>query len=146
MTALALRDTSRVTETQWERLHRLVERRRKILGLTQEGLQIVGGPSPKWVQDLRRGEGLPTDRRRRPMRDLDRVLHWPLDTSWGLVNDDRSSWSDAILRDEEEQLMEMVDEVDQLLLVIGERLRGFPEGYERDAAMRAVLRALDVRP
>lgn len=146
MTTMALRDTSRVTETQWERLHRLIERRRKILGLTLDGLQVVGGPSPRWVQKLRSMEGLPTDRMRRPMRDLDRVLHWPLDTAWGLVFEDRADWSEVILRDEEEQLMEMVDEVDQLLMVVGERLRSIPEGAERDDAMRQVLAALDVRP
>jgi hypothetical protein len=135
-----------VIETQWERLHRLIERRRKVLGLTLEGIQVVGGPSPRWVQKLRNIEGQPTDRQRRPMRDLDRVLHWPLDTTWGLVFDDRSSWSDDILRDEEEQLMEMVDEVDELLLVVGERLRGIAAGSERDDAMRRVLAALDIRP
>ena len=146
MTITGLGDTCLVTETQWARLHRLIERRRKILGLTLDGLQVVGGPSGRWVQKLRGMEGQPTDRMRRPMRDLDRVLHWPLDTTWGLVADDRSAWSEAVLLDEEEQLMDMVDEVDQLLLVIGERLRGIPEGDVRDAAMRRVLNALDIRP
>ena len=139
-------DTCLVTETQWERLHRLIEHRRKILGLTLAGIQTIGGPSPRWVQKLRGMEGHPTDRMRRPMRDIDRVLRWPVDTTWGLVDHDRSDWEPAILEDEERQLLETVDEADEIAFVIAARLRGIPAGPERDDVMRRLLEVLDIRP
>ena len=135
-----------MTETQWERLHRLIARRRKILGYTLDGLQAVGGPSPKWVNNLKTTEGAPTDRMRTPMRKLDAALQWPQDTAWGLVTHDRSAWSEAVLRDEEESLMEQVDEVDHFLMVAGARLRAIPAGVRRDETMRAMLEVLGIRP
>lgn len=141
-----LRDTSCVTETQWERLYRLVEQRRKILGLTLDGVQAVGGPSPRWVQKLRTMSGAPTDRMRRPMRNLDAALHWPQDTTWGLVAHDRSQWAEALLEDEEGSLMEETDEADEFALVVAVRLRAIPAGPERDRVMRQILEALGVRP
>lgn len=146
MTTLAVRDTSPVTENPWERLSRLVERRRKILGLTLAGVQAVGGPSPRWVQKMRENEGAPTDRMRRPLRMLDLALRWPEDTSWNLVALDRTGWVDEVLEDEEEQLMESVDEADELAYVVAHRIRAIPRGPLRDEAMRRVLAALDVTP
>jgi len=146
MSQTAVRDTSLVTETQWARLHRLMTRRRKILGYTLEGLQKVGGPSPKWVNNLKTMDGEATDRMRTPMRKLDAALHWPQDTSWNLVTHDRAGWTDELLRDEEESLMDRVDEVDEFLLVIGARLRSMPAGVRRDESMRRVLEVLEIRP
>lgn len=146
MSLIGLRDTSCVTETQWERLYRLVEQRRKILGLTLDGIQATGGPSPRWVQKLRTMTGEPTDRMRRPMRNLDAALHWPPDTTWGLVAHDRSRWADTLLDDEEGSLMEEVDEADEFALVVAVRLRAIPAGPERDEVMRKILAALGVRP
>ena len=148
MTCTKSRHTHAVThETQWERLHRIVERRRtEVLGLTQEGLHIAGAPTPRTLQDLRTRTGGPTHRMRLPLRKLDAALGWPEGTSWGLVADDRANWSDAVLLDEEEQLMEITDEVDQFVKVVEFRLRAIPAGDERDGAMRKVLAALDVEP
>lgn len=146
MSQTCVRDTSCVTESQWERLYRLIQQRRKILGLTLDGLQAVGGPSPKWVQNVQRQEGEPSDRMRRPMRKLDLALRWPVDTSWNLVSYDRSSWDEILLTDEEEQLMEQVDEADEFAYVVAARVRAIPAGEERDAVMRQVLAVLGVRP
>lgn len=146
MTLLLARDTSAVTETPWERLYRIAERRRRTIGLTQAGLQAVGGPSDRTIQKLRLRVGQPTNRERTTLRKLDAALRWPTDTSWGLVADDRSDWSEAVLLDEEEQLMEQVDEADEFAYVVAARLRAIPRGPERDAAMRRVLAALDVTP
>lgn len=144
MSATCVRNTSCVTETQWERLYRLIQRRRKILGFTLEGIQAIGGPSPRWIQKLKSMEGEPTDRMRRPMRNLDKAMNWPQDTAWGLVTDDRSSWSDVILQDEEESLMDRVDEAEQFAFVVAARLRAVPEGARRDELMRRILEVLDV--
>ena len=149
MTLDSVRDTFAVTtdETQWQRLHRIVERRRRdVLGLTQEGLNLAGAPTPRWVLDLQTREGAPTHRMRTPLRKLDVALGWPEGTSWGLVADDRSGWSEALLLDEEEQLMETADEASEMAKVVELRLRAIPAGEERDAAMRHVLAALDVEP
>jgi len=146
MSALLVGDTLAVTETQWERLHRLIEHRRKILGLTLSGIQTIGGPSPRWVQKLRGMEGRPTDRMRRPMRDLDRVLRWPQDTTWSLVDADRSAWAQELVDDEERELLEAVDEADEIAYVIAARLRAIPAGPERDDVMRRLLAVLDIRP
>jgi hypothetical protein len=146
MSTALLRENPRVTETQWERLYRIVERRRSLLGLTLKGLQAVGGPSPAWVQKLKTMEGEPTDRMRRPMRMLDAALRWRPDTSWELVALDRSGWSRELLGDEEESLLERVDEADEFALVVAARIRSFPEGRERDDAMRRVLAALGIEP
>ena len=124
----------------------MITRRRKILGYTLEGLQAIGGPSPKWVNNLKTAEGEPTARTRTMMRKTDAALHWPLDTSWDLVTKDRSTWDEFLLRDEEQSLMESVDEVDEFLLVIGARLRSMPAGTRRDESMRRILEVLEVRP
>ena len=143
-----VRDTLAVThETQWERLHRIVERRRKeVLGISQEALHLAGAPTPRTLQDLRTREGEPTLRMRLPLRKLDAALGWPEGTSWGLVAEDRSEWSEVVLLDEEEQLMETVDDAAELAKTVELRLRAYPAGEERDAAMRRVLAALEIEP
>jgi len=146
MTSLAVRNTSAMTETPWDRLHRLIERRRKVLGLTLEGIQVAGGPSPRWVQKLRGMSGPPSDRMRRPMRKLDAALVWPEGTSWGLVAEDRSAWSEMVLTDEEEQLMEAVDEAAEFGLAVTMRLRAIPAGAERDDLMRQIASLLGMEP
>jgi hypothetical protein len=139
------RDTVVVNETPWERLHRLVELRRVRLDLTLAGIQAVGGPSPKYVQKLKNFTGPPSARQRASLMDLDRALQWEPGTSWGLVEHDRSGWSDAILEDEEQSLLELgPDECDHFGFVIAARLRAIPEGKERDDMMRAVLNLLGV--
>jgi DNA-binding XRE family transcriptional regulator len=97
--------THAVSETQWERLYRLVEQRRRALGLTLPVIQSEGGPSPRWVQNLRTMSGAPSPRMRASLTDLDRALQWPDGTSWSLVADDRSDWTDHVLHDEEEDLL-----------------------------------------
>jgi hypothetical protein len=144
MTTALMRENPSVTETPWERLYRIVERRRSLLGLTLKGVQAVGGPSPAWVQKLKTMEGEPTDRMRRPMRMLDAALRWRPDTSWNLVAHDRSGWSNEILGDEEESLLARVDEADEFAFVVAARLRAYEEGPERDEAMRRVLAALGI--
>jgi hypothetical protein len=145
MTAMCVRDTVRVNETAWERLYRLVELRRAKLDLTLSGLQVVGGPSPKWVQKLRTLSGPPTSRMRASLLDLDRALQWQPGTSWGLVEHDRSQWTEAVLQDEEEQLLEVgPDEADNFGFIVATRLRAIPAGPERDAVMRRILDALGV--
>jgi hypothetical protein len=145
MESLASVDTLGVTETQWERLYRLIEQRRLRLDLTLAGIQAVGGPSPKWVQKLRYMEGMPTPRMRASMHDLDRALQWEPGTSWGLVEHDRSRWTPEVLEDEEHSLLELgPDECDNFGFVVAGRLRAIPEGKERDDMMRAVLNLLGV--
>ena len=145
MTTLCASDTVRVTETAWERLYRLVELRRAQLDMTLSGLQVVGGPSPKWVQKLRTMTGPPTPRMRASMLDLDRALQWEPGTSWGLVEHDRSDWSEAVLRDEEDQLVNQgPDEADNFGFIVAVRLRAIPAGPERDDVMRRILDVLGV--
>jgi len=151
MSTTNLRDTLAVTnetrETQWERLFRIVERRRRdVLGLTQEGLHLAGAPTPRTLQDMRGRTGEPSHRMRLPLRKLDAALGWPEGTAWGLVADDRSDWSEALLSDEEEQLMESADEASEIAKVVELRVRAIPRGPERDAAMQRLLAALEVEP
>lgn len=136
-----------MTDQPWARLYRIVEERRRRLDLTQAGIQAVGGPSPAWLRKLPHLTGEPTARMAASMADLDRALQWPPGTSWSLVNDDRSDWSEAMLESEEHDLVEPApDAVDHFAFVIAFRLRAIPEGPEREDAMRRVLAVLDVRP
>lgn len=147
MSRTAHPDTGVMKESEWERLYRLVELRRARLDLTLNGVQAVGGPSPKWVQNLRGLSGSPSSRMRASMLDLDRALRWEPGTSWGLVAEDRSKWSADRLRDEEEGLLEHgPDEADNFGFVVAARLRAIPEGRERDDVMRRLLAVLDIRP
>lgn len=138
--------TAVVTETQWERLRRLIDLRRDRLDLTLAGVHATGGPSPKWVHKLSFLTGPPSERQRASLSDLDRALRWDVGTSWGLVADDRSDWSEERLAEEEETLLNKIDEANNFGFLVATRLRAIPEGPERDAMMRAVLDVLEVRP
>ena len=134
-----------MTETPWERLRRLIDLRRSRLDLTLAGINAVGGPSPKWVHKLTTMSGTPTPRMRASLHDLDRALQWPDGTSWSLVADDRSSWSEVVLQDEEQSLLEVRDEADHFGWLIAARLRALPE-HERHDKMRQLLHVLDMEP
>jgi len=143
MTISLARDTSVVNETPWERLRRLIDLRRTRLDLTLAGINAVGGPSPKWVHKLSSMSGQPTPRMRASLHDLDRALQWPEGTSWSLLADDRSAWSQAVLDDEEQSLIELHDQADNFAWVVAVRLRALPES-ERERKMREILALLDV--
>lgn len=144
MTTLGVRQDVRVTETPWERLFRIAEARRTRLGLTQSGVQAMGGPSPAWIRRLPGLEGEPSSRYAASMRDLDRALQWPEGTSWSLVTKDRSTWSEDLLEDEEHQLVEdMHDEADHFAFIVATRIRALPAN-RRDDVMREILRILDM--
>lgn len=140
MSALATRQNLAViTETSWQRLHRIVEARRVRLGLTQAGIQVVGGPSRAWLTGLPHLTGEPSTRHVAALTKLDAALQWPDGTSWSLVTKDRSDWSDDLLEDEERELVdETHDEADNFAFVIAARLRAMPED-ERREAMRRIL-------
>lgn len=145
MTTVCATDTVRVNETAWERLYRLIELRRARLDLTLSGIQVAGGPSPKYIQKLRHLSGAPTRRMRASLLDLDRALQWEPGTSWGLVEHDRSGWSEVLLADEEDTLVNFgPDEADHFGYIVAARLRAIPAGPERDEVMTAVLAILGV--
>lgn len=135
------RDTAGVTETPWERLRRLIDLRRTRLDLTLAGIDEIGGPSPKWVHKLTTLDGPPTPRMRASLQDLDRALQWPDGTSWGIVAEDRSTWDEAMLRDEDAALLEVRDEADHFGWLVAARIRAWPAD-DRDRVMREVSRFL----
>lgn len=144
MTPVALRhDVTVTTENPWVRLHRIAEARRHHLHLTQTGVQNIGGPSPAWINKLTREEGAPSVRHAPHLRRLDAALRWPEGTALSLVRDDRSGWSEDVLADEEQSLIEAHDVVDEFLLIVGNRLRSLPEG-QRKGRMSAILDALAI--
>lgn len=132
-----------MTETPWERLRRLIDLRRTRLDLTLAGLNAVGGPTPKWVNNLKSLTGPPTPRMRASLHDLDRALQWPDGTSWSLVADDRSSWNETVLKDEESSLVETRDEADNFAWLVAARLRAIPEA-DRYRVMSEILTILDI--
>ena len=144
MSTLLAVDTSTVIETPWERLRRLIDARRTRLDLTLAGINAVGGPSPKWVHNLTTLEGPPTPRMAASLHDLDRALQWPEGTSWSLVADDRSTWSQELLDDEEASLLEVKDDSDHFAYVVATRLRAMPR-EDRDRAMLEILALLGIR-
>ena len=144
MSTLLSVDTSTVTETPWERLRRLIDARRMRLDLTLAGVNAVGGPSPKWVHKLTSLEGPPTQRMAASLHDLDRALQWPEGTSWSLVADDRSTWSQELLDDEEASLLEVKDDSDHFAYVVATRLCAMPR-EDRDRAMLEILALLGIR-
>lgn len=146
MSTAASGHTSLVTETQWERLRRLIDLRRDRLDLTLAGIHATGGPSPKWVHKLTFLTGPPTERMRASLSDLDKALRWDPGTSWGLVEHDRSGWPEAALEDEEQDLINRMDEANHFGFVVAARLRSYPEGPERDEVMRQVCELLGIEP
>lgn len=136
MSLCCVRDTAGMAETPWERLSRLVDLRRHVIGLTLDGIQAVGGPSPKSVQKLRMYDGPPSDRQRATLRRLDAALRWPPDTSWSIASGERDKWSAEMLEDEERSLLERVDESEEFAFVVAARLRALSHDERMDAMRR----------
>ena len=131
----------RPNESPWERLQRIAKARLRHLGIKQQKLPERGGPSLSWLMKLNENEGPPSGRHTDYLSRLDRALEWPAGTSWSMVNDDRSDWSDDILEDEENSLVFRRSEVDAFLFMVGLTLRGMPDD-ERDSAMSDIARRL----
>ena len=136
-----------MSETSWERLYRLAEARRGQLGITQNGLQGLGGPSAEWLRQLPGRTGDPSPRMSSSLRDLDQALGWPAGTSWGLVKDDRTGWIPAMLEDEEETLVYGASQSDaendlrNFETIVLAALRAMPL-ERREQAMRDITRLL----
>lgn len=129
--------------TPQQRLHRLLEARRKRLRLTQAAIQALGGPSPAWIRKLPMMTGEPDVRSRESLDSLDRALRWRVGTSWELLSKDRSDWTPDLLDSEEAELIEGHDEVDAFVYVVAARLRAL-ELAARDEAMREILHVLRI--
>ena len=83
--------------TPWQRLHAIVSERIDQLGITRDALHTQGGPSSAWLRALKDREGHATPKQARSLLDLDAVMGWDAGTARGLVNDDRSEWSQEAL-------------------------------------------------
>lgn len=94
-----------MNESSWKRLHRIAEARRSRLGISRSGLKSMGGPSSETMRALPLREGAPSIRQRASLAELDGPLGWPEGTAWGLVAQDRSDWSEDMLTDEEDALV-----------------------------------------
>jgi hypothetical protein len=116
------------------------------LGLTQAGIQVVGGPSRAWLTALPHLTSEPSTKHAAALAKLDAALQWPDGTSWSVVTKDRSHWPDELLEDEERELVEEThDESDNFAFVVAARLRAMPEA-ERRAAMHQILEVLGLAP
>lgn len=135
MSAIELVQDVTVHETNWQRLHRIAEARRKKIGLTQSGLKDLGGPSKAWVNSLPHMEGTPSTRHATPLARLDAVLRWPSGTSWDLVARDRGRDSDALLLDEERGLVDYKDKITVFMYLAERRMRSLPEEDLRPAML-----------
>jgi hypothetical protein len=135
MTSLGLVQDVTVLETNWQRLHRIAEARRKKIGLTQSGLKALGGPSKAWVNSLPHMEGEPSTRHATPMARLDAVLRWPEGTSWDLASRDRSHDDPALLEDEERALIDHKDKITVFMYLVERRMRALPEDELRPAML-----------
>lgn len=135
MSALQVVQDVTVHETNWQRLHRLAEARRKKIGLTQAGLKELGGPSKAWVNSLPHMEGPPSTRHATPLARLDAVLRWPQGTSWDLASRDRSDDDPALLADEERSLVDHKDKITVFVYLIERRMRSLPEADVRPAML-----------
>ena len=124
-----------VHETNWQRLHRIAEARRRRIGLTQSGLKELGGPSKAWVNSLPHMEGAPSTRHATPLARLDAVLRWPDGTSWDLASRDRSEDDAVLLADEERELIEHKDKISVFVYLVDRRLRALPESEVRPAML-----------
>ena len=129
------------TENPWRRLHRIADARRKHLHLTVDGLRGAGGPSAPWFYKLKNEEGPVSNRHIPFLEKLDVALQWPLGTSVGLLDKDRSGWSKATLEGEELDLVEHQDEIAFFTLMVERRLR-LASPSEREQMMREVGRAI----
>jgi hypothetical protein len=97
-----------MNETNWQRLARIVDERRGELGLRQEDLHSLGGPSKSWLAELPKRQGAPTTKMAKSLSDLDKSLGWPQGTSWKLALDKtRKAFGEEHGEDEAAQLIEM---------------------------------------
>ena len=129
------------TENPWQRLHRIADARRKHLHLTVDGLRGAGGPSAPWFYKLKYEEGPVSNRHIPFLEKLDAALQWPLGTSAGLLDKDRSDWSAVVLDDEEAQLVEYQDEVAFFAFMVERRLRTL-DPDAREQLMRDIGRMI----
>jgi hypothetical protein len=130
-----------VSETTWQRLHRIADARRKILGLTLAGVTAAGGPSDAWFRALKYGEGQPSTRHTKPLAALDSALHWKAGTSLSLLKDDRSTWDEEMLADEEDSLLHATDRAATFAFMAEQRLRVVGE-EEAERMIREMSRVL----
>lgn len=130
-----------VSETPWQRLHRIADARRKILGLTVAGVTAAGGPSDGWFRALKYGTGAPSTRHVKPLAALDRALQWREGTSLSLLTDDRSEWDPALLSDEEDSLLHATDRIGTAAFMIEQRLRVVGEA-EAERMIREMFRVM----
>lgn len=152
---MGLRQDSAMTETSWERLHRLIRGRLDHLGITQGRIHEIGGPSTAWIRDLKTREGQPTAKMAGSLADLDTALGWPAGTSWRLARDPFEPGSPAA-EDEEDRLVNgdesttvptmqalpsHEEEIRHFQSLVGARLRALPE-KDAKAAMKRITKAL----
>jgi hypothetical protein len=128
-------------ETVWQRLHRIAEARRKHLRLTQPGVRAAGGPSIAWQAKLPYKTEEPSPRHVEALDNLDKALRWRAGTSWRLLTEDRSGWSEDVLLDEEESLVNEPDRVALMAFMVEQRLNAVDE-VERERLIKAVARTL----
>ena len=143
-TNVLTRDDLPVTtkESVWQRLARIVDARRKFLHMSQEDVLAEGGPSVSWQAKLRHKTETPGVRHKVHLDKLDKVLLWDPGTSMRLLVEDRSSWSDALLEDEELQLVEgRKDRVSAFAAMVEVKLRGL-EPDHAEAMMRRIARVM----
>ena len=134
-------DGAMTDESPWARLHRIANARRQRLGLTLAGMESAGGPTGAWLRSLRTTTGAPSLKSAHALAALDEALRWRPGTSWGLVAEDRSGWADALLTDEEAQLVEEDDEAGHMGTIVAARLRLMaPDDAAR--AMAEIMRTL----
>jgi hypothetical protein len=128
-------------EPVWQRLHRIAEARRKHLRLTQQGVAAAGGPSVAWLTKLPYKTEEPSARHVQKLDSLDRALRWRPGTSWGLVTEDRSSWSADVLADEEDSLVTEQDRAALVAFMVEQRLKAVDD-LERERLIKALARTL----
>jgi hypothetical protein len=115
-----------MNETNWQRLARIAEERRGELGLTQDDVHAIGGPSKSWQAGLASREGAPTTKMAHSLGDLDRALGWPVGTSWKLALDrTRQAFGEEQAEDEAACLVEMDSFPDAELPAAERRVRDF---------------------
>ena len=113
-------------EAPWQRLHRLIEKHRRIQNLTQGDIYAAGGPSPRWIHDIGTRSGVPTPRMRRSLAQIDEVLGWPKSTAWRVASGE----------------IDDADPIDSFVSALARRLRELPEA-DRVASQARILGVLD---